>query len=32
VPVLRELAAWQGCETIEVAGRGDLAPALAGVL
>lgn len=30
--VLRELAAWQGCETIEVVDRGDLAPALAAVL
>jgi uncharacterized protein YcaQ len=26
--VLRELAAWQGCESIEVVGRGDLAPEL----
>jgi uncharacterized protein YcaQ len=31
VGVLRELAAWQGCDTIEVADRGDLAPALAAV-
>ncbi|MGE3193242.1 MAG: winged helix-turn-helix domain-containing protein [Microbacteriaceae bacterium] len=30
--VLRELAAWQGCDTIEVVDRGDLAPALAAVL
>jgi uncharacterized protein YcaQ len=28
VPVLQELAAWQGCESIEVVDRGDLAPAL----
>lgn len=28
VPVLREIAAWQGCETIEVVDRGDLAPDL----
>jgi uncharacterized protein YcaQ len=26
--VLRELAAWQGCDTIEVVDRGDLAPEL----
>jgi uncharacterized protein YcaQ len=30
--VLRELAAWQSCDTIEVIDRGDLAPALAAVL
>jgi uncharacterized protein YcaQ len=28
VGVLRELAAWQGCDTIEVVDRGDLAPDL----
>jgi uncharacterized protein YcaQ len=32
VPVLRELAAWQGCETIAVVDRGDLARELAGAL
>jgi uncharacterized protein YcaQ len=32
VGVLRELAAWQGCESIEVVGRGDLAPDLRGAL
>jgi uncharacterized protein YcaQ len=32
VGVLRELAAWQGCESIEVVGRGDLAPELAAAL
>jgi uncharacterized protein len=32
VPVLRELAAWQGCESIEVVDRGDLAKELAGAL
>jgi len=29
VPVLQELAAWQGCESIEVVDRGDLAKELA---
>ena len=28
VPVLSRAAAWQGLDGIEVAGRGDLAPAL----
>ena len=28
VPLLRRAAAWQGLDGIEVAGRGDLAPAL----
>ena len=28
VPVLRRAASWQGLDSIEVAGRGDLAPAL----
>jgi uncharacterized protein YcaQ len=28
VPVLRRAASWQGLDDIEVAGRGDLAPAL----
>jgi uncharacterized protein YcaQ len=28
VPVLRALAAWQGCDSIEVVDRGDLAPAV----
>lgn len=32
VPVLRELAAWQGCEAIAVVDRGDLARELAGAL
>jgi uncharacterized protein YcaQ len=32
VPVLRELAAWQGCETIAVVDRGDLARDLAAAL
>jgi uncharacterized protein YcaQ len=32
VPVLREIAAWQGCDTIAVADRGDLARDLAGAL
>ena len=32
VGVLRDLAAWQGCDTIEVVDRGDLAPALAQVV
>jgi uncharacterized protein YcaQ len=32
VPVLRELAKWQGCDTIAVADRGDLARDLAGAL
>ena len=32
VPVLRETAAWQGCESIAVADRGDLARELAGAL
>ena len=32
VGVLRELAAWQGCETIAVADRGDLARDVAGAL
>jgi uncharacterized protein len=32
VPVLREIAAWQGCESIAVADRGDLARQLAGAL
>ncbi|MGN6446198.1 winged helix-turn-helix domain-containing protein [Amnibacterium sp.] len=32
VPVLRDAARWQGLESIEVAGAGDLAPALAGAL
>ena len=32
VPVLREIAAWQGCESIAVADRGDLARELAGAL
>jgi hypothetical protein len=31
-PVLRDAAGWQGLETIEVVGAGDLAPALADVL
>jgi uncharacterized protein YcaQ len=29
VPLLREIAAWQGCESIEVADRGDLSRELA---
>lgn len=29
LPVLRDLAAWQGCDSIGVVDRGDLAPALA---
>jgi uncharacterized protein YcaQ len=32
VPVLREIAEWQGCETIAVVDRGDLARELAGAL
>jgi uncharacterized protein YcaQ len=32
VPVLREIAAWQGCDAIAVADRGDLARDLAGAL
>jgi len=32
VPVLREIAAWQGCESIAVADRGDLARELASAL
>jgi uncharacterized protein YcaQ len=32
VPVLREIAAWQGCDSIAVADRGDLARDLAGAL
>jgi uncharacterized protein YcaQ len=32
VPVLQEIAGWQGCDTIEVVDRGDLAPALAGAV
>jgi uncharacterized protein YcaQ len=32
VPVLREVAAWQGCETVAVVDRGDLARELAGAL
>jgi uncharacterized protein YcaQ len=32
VPVLREIAAWQGCESVAVADRGDLARELAGAL
>jgi uncharacterized protein YcaQ len=32
VPVLRELAEWQGCESIAVVDRGDLARELAGAL
>jgi uncharacterized protein YcaQ len=32
VPVLREVAAWQGCESITVVDRGDLARELAGAL
>jgi uncharacterized protein YcaQ len=32
VPVLREIAEWQGCESISVADRGDLARELAGAL
>jgi uncharacterized protein YcaQ len=32
VPVLRELAAWQGLESIEVVDRGDLARSLAAEL
>jgi len=28
VPVLQRAASWQGLDDIEVAGRGDLAPAL----
>ena len=32
VPVLRELAAWQGLESIEVVDRGDLARPLAAEL
>jgi len=32
VPALREIAAWQGCESIAVADRGDLARELAGAL
>lgn len=32
VPVLRDLAAWQGCETIAVVHRGDLARDVAGAL
>jgi uncharacterized protein len=32
VPVLREIAAWQGCESIAVVDRGDLARELAGAL
>jgi len=32
VPVLQALAAWQGCESISVADRGDLARDLAGAL
>ncbi|MEO5920919.1 MAG: crosslink repair DNA glycosylase YcaQ family protein, partial [Pseudolysinimonas sp.] len=32
VPVLREIATWQGCESIAVADRGDLARELAGAL
>jgi hypothetical protein len=31
-PVLREAAAWQGLGSIEVAGRGNLSPALVGAL
>jgi hypothetical protein len=31
-PVLRDAAAWQGLDTVEVVGAGDLAPALAAVL
>ncbi len=32
VPALREIAAWQGCESIAVVDRGDLARELAGAL
>jgi uncharacterized protein len=32
VPVLRAIAAWQGCESIEAMDRGDLARELAGAL
>ena len=32
VPLLRDAAAWQGLERIEVAGRGDLVAALAPAL
>jgi hypothetical protein len=32
VPLLREAAAWQGLGRIEVAGRGDLSPAITGEL
>jgi uncharacterized protein YcaQ len=32
VPVLHEIAGWQGCESIEVVDRGALAPALAGAV
>ncbi|MBX3194716.1 MAG: YcaQ family DNA glycosylase [Microbacteriaceae bacterium] len=32
VPVLHEMASWQGCESIAVADRGDLARELAGAL
>lgn len=32
VPVLREIATWQGCESIAVMDRGDLARELAGAL
>lgn len=32
LPLLREAASWQGLDAIEVAGRGDLSPALAAVV